>query len=748
MCRGDNESSSKERIQGASLTVEVREAGVLPSRAPARSPRRSRRILGIEVADLLWLAIPVAFSLFALQSELLNVPYLNDSAMHKQMVRWADAMIELGRVPLDGWYPYLQLGSAHFPHYQSLPHILTAFAGRLIGPEVAFHLALYVLLSLWPISVYVTARLFNLGRTAAVTAALLSPLIVSESGMGYEWASYVWRGPGLWSQLWGMILVGPAMGLSWRAVRGKGSLAAASGTVGLTVALHFLTGYLALSSLGIWILARPSDFLRRLRRALVIAVGAILAASWALYPLFRDSKWISRTVDAPVVDFDSFGARRVLGWLISGEVFDARRWPVLTLLVAGGIALGIARFRRDEAVRCILGLFVFALLLYCGRPTLGPLLKLLPGSDDLFLPRFIGGVHMAGLLLAGMAGAWLVAGAESWRARLSVGRRRLIAPVMVLVAVVALVPVVGERIIYSSQNRAWIDEQISLESGEGARLNGLIERAKTLGGGRIYSGSRFEWGDKYVIGFIPGNARLAARDADALGLLLRTSGLAGDIETIFDESDPDFYELLNVRYLIFPEDRTPLVPAKLVERDGRHVLWEVDTTGYLKVVETVEPIRADNESVQAANKAFLSSDLIGRGLHPTVGFAGAEAAPPTSSTGAAPEGPAGRVTQQSDSILTADYGGKVQMERRGVVMLKVSFEPGMRATVDGISRPTFMVAPSFIGVEVGPGEHQVRFQYRSSTNYPLLFLIGALTLATMYFVERRQRLRARPSPAP
>ena len=60
---------------------------------------------------------------------------LNDSAFHLQMVRWADGQIGEGRVPLDGWYPYLSLGSAQFHHYQSLPHTLTAYAAHATGGE-------------------------------------------------------------------------------------------------------------------------------------------------------------------------------------------------------------------------------------------------------------------------------------------------------------------------------------------------------------------------------------------------------------------------------------------------------------------------------------------------------------------------------------------------------------------------------------------------------------------------------------
>ena len=65
-----------------------------------------------------------------LRTETQAVQNLNDSAFHLQMVRWADRQIGQGRVPLDGWFPDLSLGSSFFHHYQSLAETLTAFVAR------------------------------------------------------------------------------------------------------------------------------------------------------------------------------------------------------------------------------------------------------------------------------------------------------------------------------------------------------------------------------------------------------------------------------------------------------------------------------------------------------------------------------------------------------------------------------------------------------------------------------------------
>jgi len=177
----------------------------------AEPSTRARRLPWILVG------VAVAFNLWTLRAELLNVWYLNDAGIHQSMVRWAAMRMREGHLPFDGWYPYLSLGASRFHHYQSLPHILTGAISTIAGPGT-FRWSLYLLLCTWPIAVYGGGRLFDLEPWAAGVAALVSPLIVSAPALGFEWSSYVWRGSGTWAQLWGMWALPFAWGLSWRAV--------------------------------------------------------------------------------------------------------------------------------------------------------------------------------------------------------------------------------------------------------------------------------------------------------------------------------------------------------------------------------------------------------------------------------------------------------------------------------------------------------------------------------------------------
>ena len=198
-----------------------------------------------------WLlvAAAVGWNLVSLRALTLRVAYLNDNSLHEQMVRFATAQLRAGHLPLSSWFPFLGEGSPQFLHYQSLPAILTGAVGLLTGPDVAFRWSLYLLLSLWPISVYLSARMFGAGRPAAAASAAMAPFLVSAAGVGYEQHAYVWTGFGVWTQLWASWTLPLAWGLSWRAIRdGRGYLPAVLLTA-LTVALHFETGYLALSVL-------------------------------------------------------------------------------------------------------------------------------------------------------------------------------------------------------------------------------------------------------------------------------------------------------------------------------------------------------------------------------------------------------------------------------------------------------------------------------------------------------------------
>ena len=147
-----------------------------------------------------------------------------------------------------------------------------------------------------------------------------------------------------------------AWGLSWRAVNGigRGKYALAALVVGLTIAMHFLTGYFALLSIGVFVIVVWRGLLPRIGRAALVFGGAALVASWVVVPLITDAAYFNLSeFNQNTFWLNSWGAPQVLGWLFTGQIFDAGRFPIVSLLVAlGAVVCVSASARTLERVRC------------------------------------------------------------------------------------------------------------------------------------------------------------------------------------------------------------------------------------------------------------------------------------------------------------------------------------------------------------------------------------------------------------
>jgi hypothetical protein len=547
-----------------------------------------------------------------MSGELTIVQPVNDESVHLQMVKWAVQQIHEGRlVPLDGWFPYLSLGDAQFSHYQSLPHLITAYIALIFGTDSAVRWTGYLLFALFPLSVYAGSRLLGWSPWAAASAALVTPLLVSVTGYGYESFSYTWLGNGLWSQEWGMFLLPLAWGFSWRAVSGKGqgAYALAALAVGLTVAMHFLTGYFALLSIGVFAIVVWRGLVPRIGRAALVFGGAALVATWVVVPLLSDAAYFNLSeFNQNTFWLNSWGAPQALAWLFTGQVFDAGRIPIVSLLVGLGAIVCIRNCRRDARARALLGVMALSLVLFSGRPTFGLILNLLPGINDLLLHRYLMGVQLSGVMLAGVGLAWAgetaIRLARAWRPRLRVAP---IAAGLMGAAVLITLPGWFNRAAYAASNATSISVQVVGDQTDGAALDVLINAIRARGGGRTYAGLPGNWGAQYDIGQVPVYEYLADKDVDAIGFLLRTPSLVADNEAYFNQADPAQYQLYNVRYLLMPAGMRPPIAASLLASSGRHRLWMVPTTGYLQVFDTAGIVEANRADMAAQMQPFLRS---------------------------------------------------------------------------------------------------------------------------------------------
>ncbi len=679
------------------------------------------------------------------------MPLLNDGSMHAQMVREATYQLSRWHLPLTSWYPYLGLGSPHFLHYQSLGAMLTGAVGIVIGPNHAFGMVHLHLWSLWPISVYLSARILGWERWTAAIAAACSPFLFSVPGVGYESTAYLWNGFGVWAQMLAMWTFPFAWAFSWRAVSKGKDLVAAIVMIGLTMALHFETGYLAVIAVVLWMFLTPSELVNRARRAGVLIVYVVLLTAWVTIPLIVMGKWASVNEflqGGP--DVNSYGARQILSWLVHGQLFDAWRLPSSLSWCSRGWRRRspLSQRRAKPSSACD----------FCCQPhhvlranDAGSLINLLPGSKDLFLRRFMIGVQLSGLFLAGVGATAIFGVLRSFfapRAKIASSAPLRYAGMVGVIALVVLglAPAWSQTASYDSLNSQNMTYQQQVDASQPGQEMALIAtQIQALGPGYVYAGlPEPDWGSSFTVGQVPVFKYLSNLDLPVVGYTLRTASLMTDPEAFFDESNPGDYSVFGVRYLVLPSTRSPVPRARLVLREGVFSLWIVPSSRDISVVDTTLPIVADRSNIGDQTQAFLQSNEPGENLYPTIAFAGDSAAPPTLAPGTTPRGFAGRTLSESINLLNGAASATVVANRTAAVVLHASFDPGWGATVDGQPAQTYMVAPALVAVTVPPGRHRVSFTYRGFGGYPWLFLLAllaalALTPLPRYLYRTRFR---------
>jgi len=696
-------------------------------------------------APFIVLALSVGYGLYVLRAETTVVSYLNDEAFHRGMVQLASTLLQAGRDPLSAWYPLLNLGSPEFLHYQSLPAIITGAIGIVVGVPRAFAWSSYLLLATWPISTFFCTRLLGWSRWTAAAVACASPLIMSAAGHGYTYGSYLWIGFGLWTQLWAMWTLPLAIGFSWKAITQRRHLVAAIVFTSLTVAFHYETGYLIAAAVVVLGLAGgwASSFRRRAERTALVALLVVGASAWVVLPVITAGGFAARNEFLQnTVDANSFGARRVLSWLVTGQLLDRGRLPVLTVLLAVGLISCLIRFGRDARCRVLVLLWVVYLVAFFGRPTLGPVIDLLPGSRDLFLRRFVDGVDLLDLLLVGVGAV----GASKMGARL-VARalpRLDTASVTVAACVVGigvLAPAWTQVASYAAHDAQDISAQARRDVSQGSEVNSLLKMAQARGGGRVYSGLLTNWGRNFLVGYVPVYEYLADQGVDSVGFTLRTASLMSDAEPYFDETNLGDYSLFGVRYLLLPKGMRPPVEANLLSRSGAYALWTLPGVHYVQIVDTVGSIAENRTDIGAQSSHFLESSQPDKGRYLSVAYAGAAPAPPTLPLGERSKGAAGTVVSVHADLARGTLTAIVDANRAAVVLLSASYDPGWHITVDGRPRTSEVIVPAMPGVRVSAGVHVVRFTYVGYNDYWELFLVSAVSLlaaAAVSFRWRRQ----------
>ena len=477
--------------------------------------------------------------------------------------------------------------------------------------------------------------------------------------------------------------------------------------------------------------ARP-----RLARLAVTGALAALITAYFWFPFLLHKAYLSASPYLQRWKYDSFGASDILTWLVNGDLLDYGRLPVLTLLLALGVTSALVA--RTRPARLALVLFLVWLALYFGRPTWGRLADLLPMHEGLLFHRFIGGVHLAALLLIGLGGEWI------WR-QLAPLPERWRAVTLGLVLLVLLVPALRERYVYYALNTQWMKRtKTALDADGDART--ILAILKELPPGRAYAGLRANWGEALQFDDLHFYNLLTYYRIVAVSPPYQSLSLNADLLWHFDDQNPAHYKVFNVRYVVAPHGWQAPAFLRRLKETPRYSLYQTETSGYAQfaAVNGTNSISSQS-SLFFENRNWLSSP------EPATGRFIRYDSPADSggSESAVQPGCPGSGTISEERVLPGRIDLRVECQQAATLVLKVTYHPNWRIAIDGHETQPFMLSPSFIGFEVPAGIHQVRAQYHSPTYKTALLLLGACVLvATLWFRSWFARLEGLVSSGP
>ena len=179
-----------------------------------------------------------------------------------------------------------------------------------------------------------------------------------------------------------------------------------------------------------------------------------------------------------------------------------------------GAVRAVRHARHDAGARALLAALAACLLLSFGRTTFGGLAALLPGSGDIFFRRFMMGVQLAALLLAGpepprgaleLAAPAAAAASPGSPSAPRSGAAARSAARRVLAGCAATV-LSSRRRGSSSVASTGTTPTRSPHSGEQTRRPGGSSEAPSPGAGdgaRVYAGEPTNWGASFTVGAVP-----------------------------------------------------------------------------------------------------------------------------------------------------------------------------------------------------------------------------------------------------
>jgi len=729
-----------------------------------------------KIIAILMLLFSIGFNLWIYRAEPTTTIDPNDNAFQFALIERTNEIWDYtGRTcPKTMLYPFCYISHLtnhwvpnwaqgyNLPYYYShVPQIMMVGSYRMLESIIKnslslfqyYHLNIYLLLSLFPLSLFLAFRILKFPWLTAGIAALLASQISTDGLYGIDQSSFLWRGWGLSSQLFALIWFPLAIAsiIAWTKDHSRKSYFWSIIFLSFTTSGHLGIGMMTFLAIPvicvtpvILMIAEKQKYrhvieslIVAVRQTVILAIPPILILSYWIVPAFLNNNFHNISVWDPVWKFNSYGAQEAISMFTNGSLFDFGRFPVMTILLLVGIFASMT-----NGYPMIGLLFITYLFLFFGRTTWGGLLNIIPGMSEFHQHRFIVGIHLAGLFLAPIGLTFL----SEKITKTNVHKFITLLPITLVLTFATFWFVVPQTISYASYNTTLIQQanaKYQEEKNSFEELLGTLRELEKNNPGRVYALRGNEGKAFTVAGSTPYYMQLSTYGIPTVLWLPETWSMNSDTEQFFIEENQSHYSLYNIRYVVAPPTKKPQAFWNKLKETEKWVLYETKTEGYISVGTSPAVVTAQKTDIINLVHLWIQSDHPKKSLFPELRIAKQEIKntslphfqmtdPVTYVT---PDGYRHSLLNEppvyenpKDFMLpmivhsqTVDmdmkYAAKVEVTTSCptcVVVLKQTYHPNWKTTVNGKSVKPIAVFPFYVAIRLeSPGLYEILYSYAS-----------------------------------
>ena len=712
----------------------------------------------------------ILFNLYLYRGEFKVLSDPNDNTFHYALISdaknvWKEIFdSKLSPIYLlDSWNERWAEGFSLSQYYSHLPEAAISLLSFIV-PVSTFKLFVVIrtlLLVLLPVSFFLGARILGSSTGFGLIFAFLSQAIFTDGLYGLDSPSFLWRGWGLSTQLMAVFFLPMAFAYGISYFKTKKNLGKAILFNFLLAQAHFGMFYLLLFAYPIFWVFSLDQWIKTGKKILIFLFFTLISLAYFIFPFFLTSQYRNFSLWDPIWKFNSWGLNQIIIWFTNGDFFDFNRFPFLTILIIGGILWSLAS--TNKLYRYLATIFGLYFILFLGRGILGPLINLIPGMSEYHIHRVIVMVQFIGLLIAS---SWvydliqkgissldsLLRGNDSVSViPVKTGIQSIITLSAIIICFYSIYLIEKPIINYAKDNGAWIKKS-NLDYQKNINdYQTITNKIKELPPARVYAGRPGNWGRDFKIGDTQIYMALSSDGFPIIGFLPQSWSPNSDAEQFFDEKNPKHYDLYNVGYLVLPFNKKPPQFAKLIINKGKFSLYKVDSEGWFTIGKSSIEIMTKKTNLVNITHLWFYSPMFANKDYPAIALNNEKYTFVNKTIKMSNQNSFddNRVIWRENPLFVNQekfeqtlinkvekkfaqgYSVNFKLENQCqncILILKQTFHPNWKITVNGKKQAAFPVFPFFTGIQLNnPGDYEIIATYQPSTLKTILLILGILT---------------------